>query len=120
VSEVRLADYLTHIRQAAGEALEFANGQTRDEFAADRKTQQAVIMSLVVLGEASVRLAEKHPAFVDHHPEVAWRSIRGMRNRIVHGYFDINLDIVRETVVSELPKLIEQISAMQKALPSSE
>ena len=56
--------------------------------------QQAVIMSLVIIGEAATKIMDRHADFVLAQPDVPWRSMRGMRNRIAHGYFDINLDVV--------------------------
>jgi uncharacterized protein with HEPN domain len=50
-----------------------------------------------------------HPEFANKHPEVPWRSMRGMRNRIAHGYFEINLDIVWETVQTALPELLRKV-----------
>jgi uncharacterized protein with HEPN domain len=99
MNAARLADYLDHIRQAASE----------DAFFADRRTQQAVIMSLIIIGEAATKLMDGHADFAQAHPEVPWRSMRGMRNRIAHGYSDINLDVVWETVQSALPELLKQL-----------
>lgn len=93
----RLADYLDHIRQAASEACTFVEGMDKEGFLADRRTQQAVIMSLIIVGEAATKLMDSHAAFAQAHPAIPWRSMRGMRNRIAHGYFDINLDVVWET-----------------------
>jgi uncharacterized protein with HEPN domain len=68
-------------------------------------------MSLVIIGEAATKIMDNYPAFVDSHPEMPWRNIRGMRNRIAHGYFDINLDVVWQTVQTSLPALLEQLAA---------
>ena len=84
---------------------------SRDEFFTDKRTQNAVVMSIVIIGEAATKLMERYPAFVSAHPEVPWRSMRGMRNRVAHGYFDINLDVVWETVPSALPQLIRDLPA---------
>lgn len=92
MNEPRLPDYLEHMRQAASDARIFVDGLTKSEFLADKRTQQAVIMSLVIVGEAATKAMDRHPEFADRHPEIPWRSIRGMRNRIAHGYFDINLE----------------------------
>jgi uncharacterized protein with HEPN domain len=94
VTDFRLADYLDHIDQAAADAMGFVSTMTRADFDVDRRTQFAVVMALTVLGEAAARLSEKYPQFVAHASHVQWRDIRGMRNRIVHAYFDIDLDIV--------------------------
>lgn len=109
MNENRLTDYLDHMRQAATDACCFVEGLSKDAFLADKRTQQAVIMSLIVIGEAATKIMDQHTEFADQHPEVPWRSMRGMRNRIAHGYFDINLDVVWETVRTALPALLEQL-----------
>ena len=108
----RLPDYLRHIREAAQEACEFVAGMTRDGFEHDPKTQKAVEMNLVVIGEAASRVLERHAAFAQLHPELPWREMRGMRNRMAHGYFEINLDVVWSTVQTALPALVAQLSAL--------
>jgi uncharacterized protein with HEPN domain len=113
VTDFRLADYLDHIDQAAADAMRFVSNITRSEFDADRRTQFAVVMALTVLGEVAARLIEKYPQFVAHASQVPWRDIRGMRNRIVHAYFDIDLDIVWGTVRNGLPALRQQIAVVR-------
>lgn len=102
----RLGDYLQHIRQAASDAIAFTEGFTESSFTADRRTQQAVVMNLVIIGEAATRIMDTHPDFVANHPEVPWRSMRGMRNRIAHAYFEIDLAVVWATVRDALPSLL--------------
>jgi len=81
---------------------------------ADKRTQQAVILNLVIIGEAATKLLKDYSKFLDLHPAVPWRSMKGMRNRIAHGYFDIDLDVVWETVQTALPQLLEQLPAIRK------
>ncbi|MER1940064.1 DUF86 domain-containing protein [Castellaniella sp. FW104-16D08] len=109
MNQYRLPDYLDHIRQAATDACGFVQGSSKEEFLRDKRTQQAVIMSLVIIGEAVTKVMDGYPEFVQMHENVPWRNIRGMRNRIAHGYFDISLDIVWETVQTALPELLEQL-----------
>lgn len=109
----RLTDYLDHMRQAAADACAFVQGMAQDEFRRDRRSQQAVIMSLIIVGEAATRVMDSYPAFAKAHPQVPWRGMRGMRNRIAHGYFDINLDVVWDTVQTALPQLLEQLAAVR-------
>ncbi len=89
MSENRLPDYLDHI-------------------------QQAVIMSLIVIGEAATKVMDGYTEFTQAHAEVPWRSMRNMRNRMAHGYFDINLDVVWETVQEWLPALLKQLPAVRQ------
>lgn len=114
MSENRLPDYLDHMQQAATDACSFVEGLDKDDFLADKRTQQAVIMSLIIIGEAATKLMDAYAEFAKEHQEVPWRSMRGMRNRIAHGYFEINLDVVWDTVQTALPQLLEQLSAVRK------
>lgn len=109
MNENRLRDYLGHMQQAAQDACDFIEGLDKNDFIEDKRTQQAVIMSLIIIGEAATKVMDGYAEFIQVHTQVPWRSMRGMRNRIAHGYFDINLDIVWETVISALPELLEQL-----------
>lgn len=109
MSENRLSDYLDHMQQAAADACSFVEGLTKDNFLADKRTHQAVIMNLVIIGEAATKVMDDYSGFTQAHPNVPWRNIRGMRNRIAHGYFDINLDVVWDTVQTALPELLKQL-----------
>lgn len=109
MNENRLTDYLDHMRQAATDACSFVEGLSKMDFLADKRTQQAVILSLIVIGEAATKIMDQYAEFAGQHPQVPWRSMRGMRNRIAHGYFDINLDVVWDTVQTALPELLEQL-----------
>jgi uncharacterized protein with HEPN domain len=109
MNENRLPDYLDHIQQAAIDARSFVEGLAKEDFLADKRTQQAVIMSLIIIGEAATKIMDGYTAFTQAHSEVPWRSMRNMRNRMAHGYFDINLDIVWDTVQEWLPELLKQL-----------
>jgi uncharacterized protein with HEPN domain len=106
-----ISDYVSHIRKATNDAISFAELMSKDDFLADRRTQNAVVMSLVIIGEAAAKAMDRHPGFVDLHPNGPWRNMRGMRNRIAHGYFDINLEVVWDTLQTALPALLEQLPA---------
>ena len=110
----RLPDYLDHIQQAATDACSFVEGLTKDDFLADKRTQQAVIMSLIIIGEAATKVMDGYAEFAQAHAQVPWRNVRGMRNRIAHGYFDINLDVVWNTVQVALPELLKQLPAVRQ------
>ena len=117
MSENRLSDYLRHIQQASAEAMAFVEGMAKEEFLRDRRTQQAVMMSLIVIGEAATRILDSYPAFAEKNQTVPWRSMRGMRNRMAHGYFDVDLEMVWETVCSSLPGLHRALAAVEDASP---
>lgn len=64
-------------------------GLAKADFLADKRTQQAVLMSLIIIGEAATKVMDGYAEFTEAHPAVPWRSMRNMRNRMAHGYFDI-------------------------------
>ena len=111
----RLADYLDHMLEAAQQACVYLEGLDKADFLEDKRTQQAVILNLVILGKAVTKLINQYEPFVDSHPDVPWRSMKGMRNRLAHGYFDINLDVVWDTVQTALPRLLTQLPTLLDA-----
>ena len=111
MSESRLPDYLDHMQQAATDACAFVEGLGKTDFLEDKRTQQAVIMSLIIIGEAATKVMD-YADFTQAHAQVPWRSMRGMRNRIAHGYFEINLEVVWDTVQTALPVLKTQLDAL--------
>lgn len=115
MSAYRLPDYLDHMQQAATDACSFVEGLVKEDFLEDKRTQQAVIMSLIIIGEAATKVMDGYPAFTQTHVQVPWRSMRGMRNRIAHGYFDINLDVVWDTVQTALPDLLALLPGVRQA-----
>lgn len=106
----RLPDYIDHIQQAGIDARSFLEGLTKEDFFADKRSQQAVIMSFIIIGEAATKVMDGYAQFALAHPEVPWRN---MRNRMAHGYFDINLDVVWETVQQWLPALLQQLPGVR-------
>jgi uncharacterized protein with HEPN domain len=110
----RLPDYLDHIQQAAADACGFVEGLAKEDFLEDKRTQQAVIMSLIIIGEAATKVMDGYADFIQTHADVPWRSMRNMRNRMAHGYFDINLDVVWETVREWLPALLKQLPTVRQ------
>lgn len=113
MNENRLPDYLDHRIGAAKLACNYIEGMDKEDFLEDTRTQQAVILNLIIIGEAATKLLKDYGEFLDQHPEVPWRSMKGMRNRIAHGYFDINLAVVWETVKTALPQLLEQLNGIR-------
>ncbi|EGO81667.1 hypothetical protein P305_07120 [Xylella fastidiosa subsp. fastidiosa Mus-1] len=102
------------MQQAATDACSFVEGLAKEDFLEDKRTQQAVIMSLIIIGEAVTKVMDRYAEFTQAHDQVPWRSMRGMRNRIAHGYFEINLDVVWDTVQSALPELLKQLAAARQ------
>jgi uncharacterized protein with HEPN domain len=96
-------EYALDVLIAARKALAFTRDMSSEAFIEDEKTQSAVLFQLTVLGEATRRVSE---AYRSSHPGVPWIEMAGTRNRIVHEYDEIDLDIVWEIVSRELPALI--------------
>ena len=115
MSESRLPDYLDQMLEATLQACSYVEGMRKEDFLADKRTQQAVILNLIIIiGEVATKLLQSHGDFLDHHADVPWRSMKGMRNRIAHGYFDINLEMVWETIQKALPELAERLPPIRK------
>ena len=114
--QFRGADYLDHMLEAIKLARGYVEGLSKADFLVDKKTQQAVILNIVVIGEAATQLVDSHSEFASQHPEIPWQKMRGMRNRMAHGYFDTNLDIVWDTVQQAFPELELNILRLQASL----
>jgi uncharacterized protein with HEPN domain len=101
----RPADYIALMLATAMQAQSYIEGLSKEDFLADQKTQDAVILKLLVIGELAAKLLDEHADFVANYPMLPWRQMKGMRNRMAHGYFDRNLDVVWDTVQAEIPRL---------------
>ena len=95
--------YLLDMMLAARDALSFTEGMSYDEFVLDRRTQLSVLKSVEIVGEAAAHVSEDTRRA---RPAIPWADIVGMRNRLVHVYFDIDLQLVWATVRDDLPALI--------------
>ena len=109
--KVRL--YLDQMRTSAADACRFIEGLDREAFLNNLLVQRAVGMSILMLGEAVVRMARENPEFLSEHPEVQWSEIQGLRNRIAHGYFEIDLKIVWETARVSLPEFLDKLQVVE-------
>jgi len=109
-----ILDYLNDILESIADIREFTAGMTRESFAGDKKTIKAVVRSLEVIGEA----ANKLPNHIkEMHPEISWQETVDMRNRLIHEYFGVDLDIVWQTIEEDLEpldKTVERIIAESK------
>jgi len=112
----RAADYLDQMIDAAQLARSYVAGMTAEEFMADRRTQQAVVLNLIVIGEAATRLLRDRPELAVEYTDVPWRNIRGMRNRVAHGYFELNLSLVWQTVCDSLAPLVAELQRVRSEL----
>jgi uncharacterized protein with HEPN domain len=109
----RLPLYLQRMEATASEAVLFVKDMDEAAFRADIKTQKAVAMSLVILGEAVAGLAKDYPQLLADHSDIPWRDIQGLRNRLAHGYFDIDLGVVWDTATNSLPDFLDRLHLLQ-------
>ena len=101
---------IRHILDAAREAISFADDRSRTDLDTDRKLNLSLVRLLEIIGEAARGISEE---FRDSHPDLPWNKMVGMRDRLIHGYFDVNLDVVWETVTQDLPSLIAQLEKIE-------
>ena len=109
---LRVTDYLQHILEAIGNIQDYTTGMDLDAFMDDRKTRDAVIRNLEVIGEACNNVARNHPDFALLHANVPWGFAYEMRNALSHGYFTVDLAVVWQTVQNDLPALKSQVLAL--------
>jgi uncharacterized protein with HEPN domain len=102
---------LLDMRLAAGDALSFVEGLDQMLFNASKLHQAAVVRCLGIIGEAANKVSQE---FRNAHPEIEWRDIIGMRNRLIHDYTEVRLDIVWAVLQDELPGLI---AALEPLIP---
>jgi uncharacterized protein with HEPN domain len=93
----------------AREAMSFAQGRTRADLGSDRMLVLSLVKAIEIVGEAVYQITETTR---DALPAIPWADIIGMRHRLVHAYFDINLDVLWQTVQDDLPVLIAQIEPL--------
>ncbi|MCY4003232.1 MAG: DUF86 domain-containing protein [Rhodospirillales bacterium] len=101
--------YLLDILGSAHAIRAYIKGVSRHEFLANPQLQDSIIRRIEIMGEATGRLSA---AFCERHPEIPWARIRGMRNRMIHGYEDIDMEIVWDTVERHIPYLIPQLDRL--------
>jgi uncharacterized protein with HEPN domain len=105
---------LRHMSEAANEALDFARNRTRDDLEDDRLLVLGLVKAIEIIGEAAYQTSEDTRSSL---PQLPWMEIIGIRHRLVHAYFDINLDILWHTVQDDLPPLAAALSAFLEGQP---
>ncbi len=105
---------LRHMLDYARKAVQLASGRTRTDLDADELFGLAMTRVLEVIGEAAARVGS---ATRDHHPEIPWMSIAGMRNRLIHGYDQVDFNVLWDAVQYDLPALIAELERILAGSP---
>ena len=105
---------MQHMLDAAGEAAGFIRGKSRADLDGDRLLALGLVKCVEILGEAASRVSAEAR---DRHSQIPWRDIVGMRNRLIHAYFDVDLDQVWNTVTGDLPPLAAELEEILAAEP---
>jgi uncharacterized protein with HEPN domain len=101
----RLNDYITHILQAIERIYRYTEEFDEIGFLQNDMVQDAVIRNIEIIGEAARNIERHYPEFAQKHAEIPWEDVYLMRNRVSHGYFSVDLDVVWKTVQRDIPEL---------------
>jgi uncharacterized protein with HEPN domain len=116
----RLADYLAHILEAIERIKRYTEEMAKAAFLENEMAQDAVIRNFEIIGEASHNIETHYPHFAAAHPELPLTFAYQMRNAVAHGYFKVDLEIVWNTIRTDLPGLYQQVQDLVGELPSGD
>ncbi len=111
MSERAEIEFGNDILEAIQRISRYLGGLSYDDFLKDIKTQDAVIRNIEIIGEAAKGATEE---LRTKHPDIPWKSMAGMRDRLIHHYFGVNLDIVWQVISEELPPLAPELGQISK------
>lgn len=107
-------DLLDHMVEACRKITSYTDGMDEEAFYRSPMTIDAVVKNIEVLGEAANSLIKNYAIFTESTPTIPWRQLYGMRNRLTHGYFDIDEKIVWQTVTSDIPQLARSLAEVSE------
>ena len=114
----RVGDYLEHILAAVDRIQRYVAGKSAADFMADTFLQDAVLRNLGVVGEAARRLLADSPEYVALHPDIPIAKINATRNRIIHAYEEVDLDIIWNLLLYDVsvlrPKIVEALNEFKE------
>ncbi len=100
---------LGHMLDAAREAISFTHGRASDDLLRDRMLLLSLVKEIEIIGEAASRVS---PEGRSEAHEIPWAKVTAMRNRLTHGYFDWNLEVIWSTLTSNLPELVRELERL--------
>ncbi len=106
--------YLLHMLENAQKVIKFTRGRTRQDLETNELLALAIVRLIEIMGEAANALSIECRA---QQPDIPWRAIIGTRHRLIHGYFEVDLDIVWAIVTRDIPKLIPQLEGLLQQCP---
>lgn len=109
MSDDKIRAFLTDILEATNRITSYTQNMTYAAFLADIKTQDAVVRNLEIIGEATKQLPNE---IRQRAPQIPWKSIAGMRDKLIHDYFGVNLDIVWNVVRNDFSELVDAVESL--------
>jgi len=106
-------EYLRHMLAEAEYIAEQSAELQRDEFLVDETRKRAFVRSIEIIGEATKHISDE---FRRQHPDFDWRAMAGMRDRLIHGYFGVDYELVWDVVIDKIPALRDQLTSLLRDL----
>jgi uncharacterized protein with HEPN domain len=98
--------YISHILEASQELSEFIKGIDKNNFLTNKVIRAATVRQIQIVGEAAKKLSDETK---NAYPDIPWKDIAGMRDKLVHDYFGVDYDAVWDTVMTDIPSLVKKL-----------